>query len=111
MNDTATTEIRTRRRPTQSRSVRALPPQNSRFVFVPVILLEVETAILRPEEEPDSSEDKSDTDETEEGEYRFVVYILGRSDARAWVGEGCSGKEILCACSEEGGFGGEIGEC
>ena len=47
-------------RSAQRRAVRSLAPQYGGFVVIPVTLAEIDTAVLRPEEEPDPAEDEKD---------------------------------------------------
>lgn len=50
--------------------------ENGGFIFLPVALLEMETAILGPEEEPDTGEDKASGQKRKEGEDPTVINVV-----------------------------------
>lgn len=102
MHHTPTPQIRAFRRTTQRRAIRAAPPQHRRLIIIPVVLAEVEAAVLGPEEEPDAGEHEADADQGEDGENCFVGDVDGVDDAGGGVG-GAAGDESSCG---EGGRGG-----
>lgn len=56
--------------------IRAFSSKNGGFVLLPVALLEMKTAILGPEEEPNTGEDKAGGQKRKEGEDSTIVNIV-----------------------------------
>ncbi len=66
-------------------AVGASTPQHRGLVVVPVVLPEVNAAVLGPEEEPNARDDDGGTDETKHHEHGGVVDVRGRDHTPARV--------------------------
>lgn len=58
-------------------AIRAFSSENGRFIFFPIALLEMETSILGPEEEPDTGEDQAGGQKCKESEDPAVINVAG----------------------------------
>lgn len=57
-------------------AIRTFSSENGGFIFFPVALLEMDTAILGPEEEPDTGEDQTGGQECKESEDPAVIDVV-----------------------------------
>ena len=112
MHNTATAEISALGCTAEGCAIGAFAAEDGGLVVVPVVLFEVEAAVLGPEEEPDAGYDEAGADEADEGEDGFVRDFVGLGDAGAGIGEAFGGTledgvgEGVEVCRERGGRGG-----
>ena len=111
--DTPSTQFRRLGRSAKRCAIRALAPQDGRFIVVPVPFAPFEAAVLGPEEEPDAGEDHAEADEAEERENAAIVNIVGVKGAGARFGvllrRGGVTRCEVGTCFEGGHIGGAFG--
>lgn len=105
--DGAAAEVRAGRRAGQERAVGAPAPQHRRLVLLPVVLLEVEAAVLGPEEEPDARDHEGHADEPEQDEDEGVVDVVGVRHADGRVQGALALVFVVVVPCEKDSAGGE----